>query len=185
MLAELLLMALVLVIIAAITAYTAITGISPLPSTRLGREAVLAALPEAPQGAIIEAGSGWGTLAFALARRRPGSRVIGYELSPLPWAFSQLRRLIQPAPNLRLYRRDLLRASYAEAGVVVCYLHAEALERLQPKLEAELPAGALVISNTFRLHRWRPAAVLHPPASIDAPVYVYRVPEAYTSWGAV
>ena len=40
---------------------------------------------------VIDLGSGWGTLVGVLSAALPGP-VLGYDLSPLPWAVSRLRR---------------------------------------------------------------------------------------------
>lgn len=179
MLLDLLVIGLALAAILLIVVYTAITGISPLPTGPAARALVIDSLPPVEQGTIVEAGSGWGGLAFRVARARPRATVIGYELSPLPWLISQLRRLLQPASNLHLYRRDLLRGRFHEVNAVVCYLHADAIADLEPKLRRELPEGALVISNTFRIPGWRPQHVRQARTRFDTPIYVYRMPDAY------
>jgi hypothetical protein len=61
---------------------------------------------------------------------------------------------------------------------VVCYLSPGGMARLRPKLEAELPAGALVVSNFFAVPGWTPLAV-HRADDLEAsPVYLYRLPAA-------
>ncbi|MFP4146984.1 MAG: class I SAM-dependent methyltransferase [Halorhodospira sp.] len=181
MILELSLIALTLLVMVLITGYTARTGIAPLPTSRPGRAVMLASLPEmANGGTLVEAGSGWGGLALRIARERPQVQVVGYELSPLPWLFSLLRSWLQFVPNVRFYRRDLREASFREVDVVVCYLHDSILEALASKLRAELPAGAVVVSNTFRIPGWRPSAIRQPAVRFDAPVYIYRIPYAYT-----
>mgnify|MGYP005848385611 CR=1 FL=1 len=104
-------------------AYTFVTGISPVPTNRRVRATLLAALPARVEGTIFELGSGWGTLAFPLARRYPGFPVEAYELSPVPWAFSRLRAFLTPYPNLTIHRRNFHRASLSAAALVVCYLY--------------------------------------------------------------
>ncbi|MEW6490786.1 MAG: SAM-dependent methyltransferase [Thermodesulfobacteriota bacterium] len=156
--------------------YTFLTGISPVPTNRRVRDTLLAALPDRLEGTIFELGSGWGTLAFPLARRYPGCPVAAYELSPAPWAFSLLRALLSPLPNLTIHRSDFHRVSLARAVLVVCYLYPGGMARLRPKLEAELPAGALVVSNFFAVPGWTPLAV-HRAADLEgSPVYLYRMP---------
>ncbi|ABM62123.1 class I SAM-dependent methyltransferase [Halorhodospira halophila] len=162
-----------------IVGYTMVTGISPLPSSRLGHELVRAALPAELEGTVVEAGSGWGGLARSVGRRCPRARVIGYELSPLPWLFACVLQWLWPVPNVEFRRRDLRRVSCSDAAAVVCYLHLEAIRELEPRWRAELPPGALVVSNTFRIPGWRPSAIYQPPVRLDAPVYVYRIPQAY------
>lgn len=157
-----------------IGAYTLRTGISPMPTTPRVRRVLLNALPARLEGAVYELGAGWGTLAFPLARRYPGCPVLAYELSPLPWLWCRLRQALARAPNLALRRKDFHRAHLGDAALVVCYLYPEGMERLRPKLEAELPIGALVVSNTFAVPGWSPVAVHRVGDLWASRIYVYQ-----------
>ena len=172
---QLAVMGIVAVLMGVVVAFTLITGSSPMPTRRRVRDRVLEAIPPDRSGTIYDLGSGWGTLVFPLARRFPGCRVIGVERSPLPWLFSRLRAAVSGAPNLEVRRGDFFRTSLADASVVVCYLAPNAMKRLGPKFETELPAGALVISNTFTLPEWTAEEVHTVPGMMPTPVYVYRM----------
>ncbi|NLI46860.1 MAG: class I SAM-dependent methyltransferase [Acidobacteria bacterium] len=153
--------------------HTLKTGISPLPSSRRARQVMLSEIPAGFSGTIVEAGSGWGSLAVPLARRFPEATVIGYELSPVPLFCSRLRRLGR-WPKLRLIRADFRAVSLADADLVVCYLFPEAMHALDKKLSRELRAGARVISNTFSLPGWKPVRT-HRLSDIYATrIYVYK-----------
>lgn len=153
--------------------HTLKTGISPLPSSRRARQVMLSEIPEGFSGRIVEAGSGWGSLAVPLARRFPEAAVIGYELSPVPLFCSRLRRLGR-CPNLRLIRADFLAVSLAEADLVVCYLFPGAMRTLDEKLRRELRPGARVFSNTFALPGWKPVRVHRLPDIYATPIYIYE-----------
>jgi hypothetical protein len=160
-----------------VVAYTLRTGVSPMPTGRAARAALLAALPPAPVGPVFELGAGWGGLATALARRYPAHRVVGYELSPAPWLWSRLWRHLSGPANLSLRRADFLGADLSCAGLVVCYLCPAGMTRLRPKLEAELPPGSSLVSHFFAMPGWhpeRPVTRADDPAR--SPVYVYRFP---------
>jgi hypothetical protein len=49
------------------------------------------------------------------------------------------------------------------------------MEKLKPKLEAELPAGALVLPNTFAVRGWDPIEVRTAPDVHASQVFLYRV----------
>ena len=100
----------------------------------------------------------------------------GYELSPLPWVVSRMIQLTLRRPNLMLRREDFMDAPLKDAALVLCYLYPGGMARLQPKLAAELPAGALVISNTFALPDWQPTDMERANDLYDSPVYVYVAP---------
>lgn len=157
-----------------IGAYTVMTGVPPMPSSPAAVRALLAALPALPAGKIFELGAGWGTLAFPLARRFPGRMVVAHELSPLPWLASRLWGVVRPAPNLKLIRGDFHGASLREAALVTCFIVPKGMERLRSKLEAELPRGALVVSNGFAVPGWRPGEVIELGGMWRAKIYIYR-----------
>jgi hypothetical protein len=163
-----------------IGAYTLRTGISPMPTLPAVRRTLLAALPEpqALRGTVHELGAGWGTLALPLARRYPAATVVAWELSPLPWAVCALRARLSGARNLAVRRADFLAGGLGDAALVVCYLAPGIMARLRPRLEATLPAGAMVVSSTFAVPGWQPAAVHRAPDLHRSPIYVYRWPGA-------
>lgn len=181
---EIAILGLVLAAIASIFLSTVLTGASPLPTSGAVRETMLAALEEAGGvdglaggggGPIYELGSGWGGLARVLARRYPSSPVRAYEVSLLPWAYSHARLLVAGPPNLSFRLKNFLDADLGDAALVVCYLPGPAMEKLKPKLKAELPPGALVLSNTFALRGWDPIDVRTAPDAHASQVYLYRV----------
>jgi hypothetical protein len=180
----LLLLALLLAGMLSIVFHTLKTGISPMPTSGKVRRQMLSLLPEELEGTLLELGSGWGSLAFALADRCPRARVVAFELSPLPHAFSRLRQRLAPRPNLQLVREDFFRASFAEASAVVCYLYPGAMSRLAPKLTQELAPGTRILSHTFALRRWKPLRTLAVDDLYRTPIYLYEVPAREGATGA-
>ncbi len=156
-------------------AYTIRTGISPVPTAARVRRTLMGGLPRTlGAGTIFELGCGWGSLAVPLARAYPAHPVVGYELSPLPWAVSWLRARFVRSRNLRVVRRDFHRAHLGDACLVVCYLYPGGMERLRPKLEAELRPDALVVSHFFPVPGWRPHRTLRADDLDRSPVYYYQ-----------
>lgn len=159
--------------------HTLVTGVPPMPTSGGVRRALLDLLeeiPHDPQGVIYELGSGWGGLAFAIARRYPRATVRGVEVSILPWAASRLRLAVRPQANLTFRRCNFHDCPLNDAGLVVCYLFPGSMEKLKPKLEKELTEGALVVSNTFAMPGWRPERVARAGDIYSSPVYLYRMP---------
>ncbi|MQX35005.1 class I SAM-dependent methyltransferase [Roseospira navarrensis] len=164
--------------VALVVLYTVRLGAPPWPSAPRARRALLAALPDRVEGEILELGSAWGGLALDLAARYPDRRVVAVELSPIPWAVSRLRALAGRAGNLEARRADLHRVDLSRAGLIVCYLHRDAMARLAARLRAEAPHGCVVVSNTFGLGDWTPVA-RHPVGdAFGTTILVYRVPES-------
>jgi len=159
------------------------TESSPLPTSRSVLGVMLSLLPDRlpvgpsfpGRGQITELGSGWGGVAFALARRYPDHSVIGYELSILPWAISRLRLLLQPQQNLEFRIADFMRADLSTTTLAVCYLSPQTMAGLSAKMAQEMPVGALVLSNTFSIREWQALDRRQAPDMQRSPVYLYEI----------
>lgn len=136
--------------------YSLLTGIFPVSSTFKSRKNIIKAVSSIQKGIIYELGAGWGALAFPLARRCPESKVVAYELSPVPWIFLKLRAFLFGPRNLKIERRNFLKDDLSKASLVVCYLYPGAMTKLSSKLALELKPSAKVISNTFEISTWPP-----------------------------
>lgn len=153
-------------------------GITPMPTSRPVRRMVMREIGRMPEGGeIVEAGSGFGTLALNLVRRFPLCRVTGIENSLVPLIGSRLLGLAnrQPKSRLRFRRGDLFKYPYEQADLVVCYLHPAAMRRLGPVLRERAGAGTRVVSVFFAFDDWEPSSVAVCNDLYRTKVYVYHV----------
>jgi len=151
-------------------------GISPMPSSRKAQKAIISAIPPNTNGLIIDLGSGWGNVAFPLARSFPQATVRGVELSLIPWAMSRIGAALWGPSNLDIGRGNFQDIPLEGAEVVICYLYPEAMTSLKTKFEEELKSDTLIISNTFGIARWEPEEVITLNDIHQTPIYCYRVP---------
>ena len=149
-------------------------GITPVPSSRKARQAILSAAEHAPDDTIIELGSGWGQLTVALATRYPQRKVIGYEISLVPWLVSLLLKRIYRLDNLSFQKSNFLRTELPQAALLVCYLYPGGMTRLARKLKAK-PTAQMLISNTFALPEHDPEQTIRLNDLYKSPIYVYRL----------
>jgi trans-aconitate methyltransferase len=162
-------------VVLSIAVYAVRTGVPPMPTSPRGRNRILSLIPPDCTGNILDLGCGWGTLVFPIAGRHPQNRVIGYELSPLPWFLCRIRKWITPRENLRIIRGDFWKSPCSDAAVVVCYLDPSQMPRLEKKLSSELRPGTLVIVNGFAFPSWKPECIHQLSDFYCSRVYVYRV----------
>jgi len=156
--------------------FTLITGVPPMPTQRLVMPVMFEMVPENENPrTVYDLGCGWGRLAFALAARYPDAKVIGIELSPLPWLFCKSRQIIQRRPNLEIRYGNFLRMPLGDADLIFCYLMIGAMRRLSAKLNREAKGGTLVIANSFALQDWAPEDIRIVHGAMSAWVYRYRV----------
>jgi trans-aconitate methyltransferase len=149
-------------------------GIVPMPTTRAQRERMMEHLPEDPGEFVFDLGSGFGTLAIALAKRYPKSVVVGVESSPIPFWVSTILKMILRLKNLNLRREDIMKTSIVNASAVVVYLHRAGMRNLKTKLQNELKPGVWIVSNTFAFPDWQPEKVVPVGDLNKTKVYVYK-----------
>jgi len=155
-------------------------GISPVPSQRLARLAMLEAVGKPATGCtIIDLGSGWGHLVIAAARRFPQTQVVGYELSLAPFLVSVLLKHLLRLSNLRLMKSNFMTQDLGDAEVLLCYLCPAGMQSLSEKLVCDQYTGR-VISNTFALHGVDASRVLRINDLYRSPVYIYRLSQGST-----
>jgi hypothetical protein len=136
-------------------------------------------LPNLPDGGktgfIAELGSGWGGVAIALAKRYPNHQIVGYEVSVLPFLFCRLRLMLFPQKNLKILRSDFMQIELSSAALAICYLAPDSMIELASKLEREMRAGALVLTNTFSFRDWQELDRKTAPDIYRSPVYLYEI----------
>jgi len=153
-----------------------------MPSSGRVCRAILKASEKTDAGTIIDLGSGWGTLLFALSRKYPDRQIIGFELSWLPWIYSQAIRVIFRRRNLRIYRQNFFSAQLPDATLLICYLHPKGMQKLWDKLSSDQRRlNSMLISNTFALPDNQPAETLRVDDLYNTPIYIYRLKDADSS----
>lgn len=153
-------------------------GITPTPTSAKVTNKLLQVLPKEIEGQIAELGSGWGTLAIALARHFSDCQVKAYEISPIPYFVSKLISKAFSCSNLDISRKDFFDIQLNQFSLVVCYLYPGAMERLKIKFEQELSPQAYVLSHTFAVPGWTPILLIHVDDLYQTPIYLYRLSEA-------
>lgn len=155
-----------LIFVLLVVIWSYLNGISPMPTTRKAKLAVISLFPGDVNGTIYELGSGWGTLMKPLCEHFPDKKIVGIENSPVPYLFSKLRYTNIEYGNF--FNKDL-----SDSGLVICYLYPAAMKKLKSKFEKELKPGTWVISNTFAIPGWTPVKKITVSDIYNTPVYLY------------
>ncbi|MFW5771354.1 MAG: SAM-dependent methyltransferase [Spirochaetota bacterium] len=164
-----------LAVLVSIVWYSVRTGISPMPSSAAVQKIILDEVDRAAGEDVIDAGSGWGTLLVRVAARYPERKVTGYELSPVPWLVSYIRKKMYRLDNCTIYRRDFLKADLSDPAIMVCYLYPGGMRKLEKKLEEEKTGVHTVISSTFAFPSFTFDKVIDANDMHRSPVYVYSI----------
>ena len=154
-------------------------GISPMPSSRKAREAMMQLLAtvgtEVEKTPIVDLGSGWGSLIIRLAIKYPGRQVVGYELSIMPWLVTVLTSKLLGLKNITVYRQDFLTVDLSADAIIVCYLFPAAMEALDVKLAGQKTAIQYLISNNFALPSLQAEKTIRLDDFYRSPVYRYHL----------
>ncbi|MBK8065217.1 MAG: class I SAM-dependent methyltransferase [Betaproteobacteria bacterium] len=107
-----------------------------------------------PTDTLYDLGSGDGRLVIAAAKRH-GARGVGVEYQAKLVEYSRVQaRREGVAQRVRFVQGDLFRSDLGPASVVTLYLLPRFVERLVPKLRAELAPGSRVVSHDYALNPW-------------------------------
>lgn len=164
---------LVFIFLAVITtiAFSLWCGITPMPTSPTVRKTLLKNLPETFEGTIYELGAGWGTLAFPLSRKYPQAEIYAFEVSPIPYLWMHLRKLVGGYNKVNIRFKNIYSVSFSDANLVICYLYPKAMQIL----ETILPENAAVISHTFAFSSRKPCCTIHCNDLYRTPIYYYGV----------
>jgi SAM-dependent methyltransferase len=148
------------------------------PTPRRSVEKMLRLAEVRPDDTVYDLGAGTGAIVFRAARIYR-ARVVGVEVEPIRIAVLRLRRRFGPmGDRITIHWGNLFDLDFRSATVVTAFLWPGAMVRLRPKLEAELPAGARIVSHCHEIAGWRPE--VYDP---ETDVYFYRKPGPPTSDG--
>ncbi len=164
--------------------YSTLTlGISPMPSSKKARQAMVQ-LSDAlghevgietdiGVGPLLELGSGWGSLLIPLAKKYPQREVVGFELSIMPWFITLILIKVMGLKNIKVYRKNFLKADLMGASVIFCYLFPGGMKALADKFNSEDAWPEFLISNNFSLPSGKPIKVIELDDVYKSPVYLY------------
>ncbi len=94
-------------------------------------------------------------------RKQPRASYIGMEIKPFPYLlaiFNVWRSGARKAIKIR--RGDFFKEDFASANAIYMYLFPKLMDQLLPKLERELPQGAVLVSPTFRFSQKKEGEIM-------------------------
>jgi len=128
---------------------------TPMPVVR--QMLILAELK--PEETFYDLGSGDGR-AVIMAAKDFGAKSVGVELREdlAKRALSNISEL-GIETRAQILQNDIFKVDLSPADVVFLYLTTSANEKIKPKLEAELKAGARVVSHDYEILGWKSSKI--------------------------
>jgi hypothetical protein len=144
----------------------------PFLSSPQSAEKLLLEICALKEGDVLyDIGSGNGTIVYAMAKRYPHAHCVGIEMAPLPQLLTWIRTRIDPLPNVSFIGKDARQVPLHEATHVYTYLLPNMMEKLYPKLVAELRLGTKLFSCDFTFKQKSPASITQTK---DHKLYLYE-----------
>lgn len=125
---------------------------------------------------IVEAGCGDARILASLAERFPDFEFIGYEWDFLALFFASRR--CRAFKNAHVLRQDFMTADYSDTDVLILFLGNEIADAYSKKLERELPNGAIVVSECFKMPHLtcvKEIAARNNYFFLPADVFIYQI----------
>ncbi len=112
-----------------------------------------------PGEKLYDLGSGDGRTVI-IAAKDFGAKSVGVELREdlVKRALSNIQEL-GLEENVQIFQNDIFKVDLSKADVVFLYLTTSANEKVKPKLETELKAGARIVSHDYEILGWKPSKV--------------------------
>jgi predicted RNA methylase len=129
-----------------------------------------------PGETLYDLGCGDGRILIAAAEKYK-VKAVGVEISPK--LVAEAKTNIENAglsDQASVIRGDLLDTDLSNADVVTIYLATSSNQKLKPRLERFLKAGARVISHDYAVPGWRPSHVERSNDRHIHLIYVYEMP---------
>jgi SAM-dependent methyltransferase len=163
----------------ALCAYTAVLHAATLdiptpyvPSTALNVDEMLRLAGVGPNDVVYDLGSGDGRVVIAAARDW-GARGVGIELdASLVTQSREAAKREGVADRVSFREGDILKAAIGDATVVTMYLLTPLVEKVKPRLLAELKPGTRIVAHEYGFSDWKPERHVQ----ISKNYYLYVVP---------
>jgi len=145
-----------------------------LPSTSVAVDEMLRLADVGPSDLVVDLGSGDGRVVIAAARDY-GARGLGIEIDSKLVEESQANARQAGVADRVIFRHgNVLTADYKAATVVTLYLLPALVNKLKPRLLAELKPGTRIVAHDYGFSDWKPDR----HAIISKTYYLYVVPAA-------
>ena len=143
-----------------------------IPSTGQNVDEMLRLAGVQPDDVVYDLGSGDGRVVIAAARDW-GARGIGIELdAALVEKSRENARREGVAARVAFRQSDVFATDLRDASVVTMYLLTSLVQRLEPKLLAELKPGTRIVAHDYGFGEWKPDREVN----VSKHFYLYVVP---------
>lgn len=121
---------------------------------------------------LYDLGAGDGRF-IHFAAKDYGARTTGFEMDPLVFGLSRLRKTLQGWKGQMIFG-NFMKHDLSDADFIICYLLPETLEKYQSKFEKELKKGTKIISYAFHVGSLKPKKIIPRQKGISQ-IFIYEI----------
>lgn len=111
---------------------------------------------------VYDLGCGDAKVLFALEKKFPNLKLIGYELAWWPYVVAKLKIKLKKS-KIKILHQNFYKANFSDADIIFCYLIDTVMPKLESQLKIQLKPGAKVFSYGFKFPNWQPAEIIPNP----------------------
>lgn len=101
------------------------------------------------EGPFLDLGCGLGGTLFYLASQYPNRNYVGIESAPMPYIYAKVRQTLTQRTNVKILYGNFWNLDLSKYQTVYAFLSPAPMTKLFLKVEAEMPSGGQLISNSF------------------------------------
>ena len=169
-----LLMLLMIIILISTLVFYLINGIAPTPTPFCYLNVLKKNLPKNFTGDIVEAGAGWGRIAFWLAKQYPHNKIIAYENAWLPFVIFWIRLKATGSKNIKLKYGNFNNQSLNSVSLIYTYLCRKGMQNVSKWIKNNPSNNLQIISNCFALPNCKPYKTVTAGIIIVDTIYFYE-----------
>ncbi|PIX62654.1 hypothetical protein CO057_01515 [Candidatus Uhrbacteria bacterium CG_4_9_14_0_2_um_filter_41_50] len=141
-----------------------------VPSRSKYRKLFLGKINIQPGQIIYDLGCGTGTVLFEIAKHEPNAKIIGYEISILPYLIAKIKA--KSYKNVSVRYGNLFKQDLNDADVIFVFLLTKAYERLSKQFAGKIKDDCLVAFEAWPIPGNEPYQIIREEDIL--PIFVYK-----------